>query len=268
MGQKKSAKRNRLVPILAAGCIGYLLGGWQVTGLRTAGVPASQSVAQRFPDEWDNSAAAPAPAPLALSALRTGTAETSRTVLGDAGNFDAAQFGLLSPTPMVVASLDQKAVPEQPRPLTSANASGSSAVSEAAPPDAADPINSRDAKPARKISKPTAAPITRRAERPGYMLNDSQIASIKGRLNLTPDQERMWPAVEMALRNLSYPNGREVRSVASVAAPASAPDPNSAEVQDLKSAAIPLIMSFNAQQKDEVRNVVHVMGLDQLASQF
>jgi len=40
------------------------------------------------------------------------------------------------------------------------------------------------------------------------------------------------------------------------------------EVQDLKSAAIPLLMSFNSEQKDEVRNLAHVMGLDQLASQF
>jgi hypothetical protein len=39
-------------------------------------------------------------------------------------------------------------------------------------------------------------------------------------------------------------------------------------VQGLKSAAIPLIMSFNAEQKDEVRSLAHVMGLDQLASQF
>ena len=39
--------------------------------------------------------------------------------------------------------------------------------------------------------------------RPGAVLNDAQIASIKRRLNLTPDQERMWPSVESALRNLS-----------------------------------------------------------------
>ena len=40
------------------------------------------------------------------------------------------------------------------------------------------------------------------------------------------------------------------------------------EVQGLKSAAMPLIMSFNDEQKDEVRSLAHVMGLDQLASQF
>ena len=36
------------------------------------------------------------------------------------------------------------------------------------------------------------------------MLDDAQIASIKERLHLTPDQEQMWPAVEAALRNIAY----------------------------------------------------------------
>jgi len=31
---------------------------------------------------------------------------------------------------------------------------------------------------------------------------------------------------------------------------------------------VPLIMSFSSEQKDEVRSLVHVMGLDQLAAQF
>jgi hypothetical protein len=80
----------------------------------------------------------------------------------------------------------------------------------------------------------------------------------------------MWPAVEAALRNLAYTSTRDARrrgAPASAAQLASA-DPNSAEVQDLKSAAIPLIMSFNNEQKDEVRSLAHVMGLDKLASEF
>ena len=44
--------------------------------------------------------------------------------------------------------------------------------------------------------------------------------------------------------------------------------PTAPEVQDLKSAAIPLLMSFSDEQKDEVRNLARGMGLDQLASQF
>ena len=101
------------------------------------------------------------------------------------------------------------------------------------------------------------------------MLNDAQIASIKQRLHLTADQEEMWPAVEAALRNLAYTRAREARSKGPAAnVQIAQADPNSPEVQGLKSAAIPLLMSFNSEQKDEVRNLAHVMGLDQLASQF
>jgi len=119
------------------------------------------------------------------------------------------------------------------------------------------------------VAKLAAAAHRNVNERPGFVLNDAQIASIKQRLHLTPDQEEMWPAVEAALRNLAYTRSREARGKAAATATQIAQaDPNSAEVQDLKSAAIPLIMSFNSEQRDEVRNLAHVMGLDQLASQF
>ena len=45
-------------------------------------------------------------------------------------------------------------------------------------------------------------------------------------------------------------------------------DPDSVEVQGLKSAAVPLIMSFSEEQKHEVRSLAHVMGLDKLASEL
>ena len=103
------------------------------------------------------------------------------------------------------------------------------------------------------------------------MLNDAQIASIKNRLQLRPDQEQMWPAVEAALRSIAYAKAHgEVRrrEAAKSASELANIDPNSPEVQGLKSAAFPLILSFNSEQKSEVRTLAHVMGLDQLASQF
>ena len=102
------------------------------------------------------------------------------------------------------------------------------------------------------------------------MLNDAQIASIKRRLHLTADQESMWPAVEAALRNVAYARARDAHrpgAPANAAQLASA-DPDSVEVQGLKSAAVPLIMSFSEEQKHEVRNLAHVMGLDKLASEL
>ena len=102
------------------------------------------------------------------------------------------------------------------------------------------------------------------------MLNDAQIASIKERLHLTPDQERMWPGVEAALRNIAYAKAHNAhgRGAPAGTAELAALSPDSAAVQDLKSAAIPLIMSFSDEQKNEVRSLAHVMGLDRLASEF
>ena len=96
------------------------------------------------------------------------------------------------------------------------------------------------------------------------MFDEPQLARIKRRLHLTADQERMWPAVAAALRNI----GREQKREARWRGEPGGVDPNSEAVQDLKSAAIPLLMSFSDEQKDEVRHLARTMGLDQLASEF
>ena len=102
----------------------------------------------------------------------------------------------------------------------------------------------------------------------GRVLNDAQSASIKGRLQLTPEQERMWPAVEAALRNIAYARTGAAHRHGATATQVASLDPGSAEVLGLKAAAIPLLMSFNDEQKSEVRSLAHVMGLDNLASDF
>ena len=104
--------------------------------------------------------------------------------------------------------------------------------------------------------------------RPGFMFDDAQIASIKERLHLTPDQQQMWPAVEAALRNIAYTRAQQARRRAVSGETTQAADIDPDSVAGLKSAAVPLIMSFDEEQKQEVRDLAHVMGLDQLASQF
>jgi len=122
---------------------------------------------------------------------------------------------------------------------------------------------------AKRVNEIKPAAVHNRNDRGGFILNDAQIASIKTRLHLTPDQEQMWPAVEAALRNIAYTRARDARRHGAPAnTQLAAANADGVDVRDLKSAAIPLIMSFNAEQKDEVRNIAHVMGLDQLASQF
>ena len=103
----------------------------------------------------------------------------------------------------------------------------------------------------------------------GRVLNDAQIASIKDRLQLTPEQERKWPAVEAALRKISYTKdalaqNRPLQDGDAVAYI----DLDGPELQRLKSVALPLIMSLSADQKREVKSLAHVMGLDGVAASF
>jgi hypothetical protein len=121
----------------------------------------------------------------------------------------------------------------------------------------------REANIERVLPKTPAAPRAA-PNRPGALFNDAQIASIKSRLKLTPDQQRHWPAVETALRDISWRRTGPERK-----GPGTVPgtlDPGG--VERLKSAAIPLIMTLREDQKSEVRKLAHLMGLDQVASQI
>ncbi len=268
MRRKRAFKRGRAVSILIAGFVGYVLGGWNTATLRNADVSAAQTVALRFPQDWgDASAVAAAPAATRPAATRSAL---------EAGN---SQLALLSPEPMVLqTSVPQTSVPQTSNSQASVpQASGLQAAVPTAAVEQTGPSRSPVAAPPQPTpaatqtseTKPTAAP-SHRPDRPGFILNDAQIASIKERLHLTPDQERMWPAVETALRNIAYTSAREAhrRGAPPSAAQLASADPNSVEAQGLKSAAMPLIMSSNSEQKDEVRSLAHIMGLDQLATQF
>jgi hypothetical protein len=116
-----------------------------------------------------------------------------------------------------------------------------------------------------------SAPARRATSRSSNVLNDAQIASVKQRLKLTAEQERMWPAVEAALRKIVYTkNAMNPQTRAAQSSGSSTPyiDPSSPEVQQLKSAALPLIMRLNDEQKREVKMLAYVMGLEAVASQF
>jgi hypothetical protein len=107
--------------------------------------------------------------------------------------------------------------------------------------------------------------------RSSSVLNDAQIASIKKRLNLTAEQAKMWPAVEAALRKVVYTkNAMDPQGHAAQAAGVRTAyiDPDSTEIQQLKYAALPLIMRLNDEQKREVKMLAYVMGLESVASQF
>jgi hypothetical protein len=151
------------------------------------------------------------------------------------------------------------------------------AVIEATEPPVSEPAgeSAAGAEPAAKPEPPktqgASAPARRVTGRSSNVLNDAQIASIKQRLKLTAEQERMWPAVEAALRKIVYTKNAmnpQTHSTQSSGSTVAYIDPGSAEVQQLKSAALPLIKRLNDEQKREVKMLAYVMGLEAVASQF
>jgi len=96
------------------------------------------------------------------------------------------------------------------------------------------------------------------------LLSDVQIAGIKDRLKLSASQESYWPPVETALRAVARKihAGRQANPNAS-GVPI---DPESAEVQQLKSAAMPLLFQLREDQKSEVRSLARIIGLEKVAA--
>ena len=96
------------------------------------------------------------------------------------------------------------------------------------------------------------------------LLSDVQIAGIKDRLKLSASQESYWPPVETALRAVARKihAGRQANPTA-----AGLPiDPESEEVQQLKSAAMPLLFQLREDQKSEVRSLARIIGLEKVAA--
>lgn len=96
------------------------------------------------------------------------------------------------------------------------------------------------------------------------LLSDIQIAGIKERLKLSAAQESYWPPVESALRAVARKihAGRQANPNA-----AGVPiDPEAAEVQQLKSAAMPLLFQLREDQKSEVRSLARIIGLEKVAA--
>lgn len=93
------------------------------------------------------------------------------------------------------------------------------------------------------------------------LLSDVQIAGIKERLKLSSSQESYWPAVETALRGIA----RKIHA-SRKNDPSALIDPDAEEVQQLKSAAMPLLFQLREDQKREVRSLARIIGLEKVAS--
>ncbi|KWV60167.1 hypothetical protein AS156_29950 [Bradyrhizobium macuxiense] len=145
--------------------------------------------------------------------------------------------------------------------------------SKAVEPKTAEPKTAEskatESKAAEKTTEPEALPKPKVAAKPApqqnyTLLSDAQIAGIKQRLRLTSDQEYYWPAVETALRAVARKiHSKRPGDPASATMPI---DPDSEEVQQLKSAAMPLLFQLREDQKTEVRSLARMIGLERVAA--
>jgi len=156
---------------------------------------------------------------------------------------------------LATASLEpQQAAVAWSEPLRQAYAASSAADLEAA--KAVTPAEVAPPKP-----KAASKPVPQKSY---ALLSDVQIAGIKERLRLSSAQESYWPAVETALRAVAHKI--HATRQADPNAGAMPIDPDSAEVQQLKSAAIPLLFQLRDDQKDEVRKLARIIGLEKVAA--
>jgi hypothetical protein len=133
------------------------------------------------------------------------------------------------------------------------------------------PVDFEAPKPAAPVAMPAPPPKPKLAVKPApqksyALLSDVQIAGIKERLKLSAAQESYWPAVESALRAVA----RKIHATRQADPKATGVpiDPDAEEVQQLKSAAMPLLFQLREDQKQEVRSLARIIGLEKVAAQI
>ena len=262
MRRKKAIRRGRWASVFVAAVMGYVLGSWNAAAVRSSQASnaptAAQAVALRFPSDFQQAELQQGSGAQAPSYQ---LASESTVIVHNANRALFAPEPMLAAQPAAVqaqASAEPQQAADQQAPVQVADLSPTPSMAPAHV--AAAPILPK-AHELASTAKPHPAPAVHHQ---AHMFDDAQLASIKRRLNLSPDQEQMWPAVAVALHNIGVQREREARARGT---PGEI-NPDSPQVQDLKSAAIPLIMSFSDEQKDEVRTLARGMGLNQLASQF
>jgi hypothetical protein len=201
-----------------------------------AEIPPSETVNLRFPANWTEAEGEPAPRTLAFASADGGITLFNPRSFSPIAEAHAAVAPSATEAPVKAKPSAQAAAP---RPAAEAAASGPAKIA----------LASASSKPAVVAPKP--------APRSNAVLNESQIAGIKKRLALTPDQERYWPAVEAELRKMEYskksPQGGS--RMASI-------DMSKMDVEGLKSAGFPLVMSFSDDQRRELKSLAHLLGLE------
>ena len=268
-GTRRGTSKRGLAGFAALGVIGIagLVAGWGASPAEPVAMAPADVVALRFPADWNDDDTA-----ATLPAIPSGS-----YALASAGERDAAllfnprpSFPQIRPRPEMAAA--QPVAPAIVVPSRSEAEPKTEPKSQAKfePKPEPKPAAVSEPKPARvAAATPEPRPAPRARKDSGALFNAAQLASIKSRLRLSPNQEEYWPAVESALREIGWKATHDdTRKPGARPNLAATIDPNSDEVQRLKSAAFPLIMSMNEDQKREVRMLAQVMGLQQVAASF
>jgi len=213
------------------------LGGLGIVAVAVLGVP-------NLADADYDGAAVAAKGPL-LPIVRPAANTEEALAVADAAIVDAS---LLSPYPMSPASVASVPAPQA--------AAAEQPVADPVRSFADDAIGTIRSSPAIAAVK-TVIAAPRIDKESGLTL--AHITQIKAMLNLTRDQERLWPPVEAELREIARQFVAQKSGGKKIVLDAS-------EAQRLYWAAGPLIMSMTADQKEEVRRLARAMGLAEVAS--
>jgi len=240
---------GRTYRILALVGASFLLGG--LSSAQARELTPAETVAFRFPPNW----------PIAQAPKSPQTASTSASQRSRSQRVASLQ-PITSEPAYTLASADTR-----PERATQASGLQTAALGYASPETEA---AARRAPAVAAVERATAAPQhARHASIPAAphpvkqspnVFTDSQIDDLRAKLRLSPRQQTYWPAVASALRNIDY--------VKHQSGTTKAIDPDSPGVQQLKSAAFPLILSFDETQKNHVRQLARNMGLEDVASSF
>jgi hypothetical protein len=194
------------------------------------------------------------------SAEMVSEAAPKALVSNRAGKSDRLNIPTLA---LASAAVEPVQMPALTEPLRQAFAAATSADFPMPKTSASEAPAAADAPQAPAKPKAAAKPQPQKSY---SLLSDMQIAGIKDRLKLSSAQEYYWPSVETALRNiarkiqanrLSNPNVQGMPI-----------DPESEEIQQLKSAAMPLLFQLRDDQKEEVRKLARIIGLEKVAQQI
>jgi hypothetical protein len=180
----------------------------------------------------------------------------SPVVQGPVSNWEGKKDRLAVAAPTLASSEPPQTVVALSEPMRQAYASATPEIE--APRIITAPAAALAAPP-----KPKAA-VKPAIQKTYALLSEVQIAGIKERLKLSAAQESYWPAVENALRAVA----KKIHATRQSGPNASGMpiDPEAEEVQQLKSAAMPLLFQLREDQKREVRALARLIGLEKVAS--